>query len=67
MTDEQWVDLIVYASIFACAYVLITAWYEPEYKVRYTCTRCGENVGYLGWMFTMLRIPMLKHKCKENT
>jgi hypothetical protein len=36
------------------------------YKVRHICTRCGENVGYLGWMFTTLRVPMLKHQCKEK-
>jgi len=40
---------------------------KPEYEVRYTCKHCGENVGYLGWLFTVLRIPMLKHKCKEST
>lgn len=28
MTGEQWVDLIVYVSIFACAYVLIAAWID---------------------------------------
>jgi hypothetical protein len=40
---------------------------KPEYKVRHICTDCGENVGYLGWLFAVLRIPMLKHKCKEKT
>ena len=40
---------------------------RPEYKVSYTCNRCNENVGYLGWLFTTLRIQLLKHKCKENT
>jgi hypothetical protein len=36
------------------------------YKVRYICARCGENVGYLGRLFTVLRIPLLKHQCKEK-
>jgi hypothetical protein len=38
----------------------------PTYKVRHICTLCGETIGYLGWIFTVLRIPMLKHKCKEK-
>ncbi len=40
--------------------------FDPTYVVRHLCIRCGENVGYLGWLFTTLRIPMLKHKCKEK-
>jgi len=40
--------------------------YKVSQEVRYICTRCGENVGYLGWLFTVLRIPMLKHQCKEK-
>jgi hypothetical protein len=39
---------------------------KPTYEVRYICKHCGEVVGYLGWLFTVLHIPMLKHKCKEN-
>jgi hypothetical protein len=39
---------------------------RPTYKVRYICTRCRENIGYLGWLFTVLRIPILKHQCKEK-
>jgi len=39
---------------------------KPEYEVRYTCKHCGEVVGYLGWLFTVLRIHMLKHQCKEK-
>jgi hypothetical protein len=38
---------------------------KPTYKVRYICTDCGELVGYLGWLFSVLKIPMLKHQCKE--
>jgi hypothetical protein len=36
------------------------------YVYRYLCVDCGENVGYLGWMFSKLRIPLLKHKCKST-
>jgi hypothetical protein len=39
---------------------------KHTYVYRYLCTACGENVGYLGWLFSKLRIPMLKHKCKLN-
>ena len=39
---------------------------KPENQVTYTCHRCAENIGYLGWLFTMMQIPMLKHKCKEK-
>jgi hypothetical protein len=39
---------------------------KPVYTVRHICTRCGENVGYLNWLLTALRIPMIKHKCKEK-
>ena len=39
---------------------------EPTYVVRHICARCGENVGYLGWLFTVTRIPLLKHQCKEK-
>ena len=38
--------------------------FEPKYVVKYLCSRCGENVGYIGWLFTKLRIPFLKHNCE---
>jgi hypothetical protein len=40
---------------------------KPKYTVRYICTSCGEVIGYIGWLFTVTRMPLLKHKCKENT
>lgn len=40
--------------------------FEPIYVVRHICAHCGENVGYFGWLFAALRIPLLKHKCKEK-
>jgi hypothetical protein len=39
---------------------------RPAYKVTHMCNHCNQNIGYFGWLFTMLRIPMLKHKCKEK-
>jgi len=38
-----------------------------KYVVQYTCDQCGESVGYFGWLFTVLRIPLLKHRCKEKS
>jgi hypothetical protein len=40
--------------------------FEPTYVVRYICSNCEDNIGYLGWLFTVLGIPFLKHQCKEN-
>jgi hypothetical protein len=41
-------------------------WVGPTYVVRHICASCGENVGYLGWLFTVTRMPLLKHQCKEK-
>ena len=39
---------------------------RPTYVVSYICNQCGESVGYFGWLFTVLRMPLLKHRCKEK-
>ena len=38
--------------------------FETVYVAQNLCTQCGENIGYLGWLFTKLRVPFLKHRCK---
>ena len=33
--------------------------------LKWMCKNCGAIIGYLGWFFTKLRIPLIEHKCKD--
>lgn len=35
-------------------------------KPHYNCHKCGKCIGYIGWFFTALRIPLVRHVCKEK-
>lgn len=30
---------------------------------KYMCPKCGDSIGYIGWAFTLLQLPLLKHVC----